>query len=108
MSENASIEKNDDIKIICEQNTVFFGVKVVPASSRTALAGIQNGIIRIKLSAPPEKGKANQALIEFLADLLGVKKKFIKITSGLTAKVKQIAVEQVTAQSVIERVKSAL
>ncbi|MGA2914874.1 MAG: DUF167 domain-containing protein [Sedimentisphaerales bacterium] len=108
MPENASGETKNDIKITCGQNAVFFSVKVIPASSRTGLAGVQNGIIRIKLSAAPEKGKANQALIEFLADLLGVKKKIITITSGLTTKVKQIAVEQETSQAIIEKLRSVL
>ena len=108
MPENAPDETKNDIEITCGQNAVVFSVKVVPASSRTALAGVQNGMIRIKLAAAPEKGKANKALIDFLADLLGVKRKFITITSGLTSKVKQIAVEQVTEQAIIEKLRSAL
>ena len=106
MSENSSASKKDDIKITCSGSTVFFSVKAVPASSKTALAGIQNGAIRIKLAAAPEKGKANEALIDFLADLLGVKRKFIMITSGLTSKVKQIAVEQIAAETIIDKINS--
>jgi uncharacterized protein YggU (UPF0235/DUF167 family) len=108
MAENISGKIKNDIKITCGQNTAVFCVKVLPASSRTCLAGVQNGILKIKVSAAPEKGKANQALIEYLADLLGVKKKFIRITSGLTSKVKQIAVEQATSQAVIEKFRSIL
>jgi hypothetical protein len=60
------------------------------------------------LSAAPEKGKANEALIEFLAAKLGVKKKFVKIVSGLTSKVKQIAIEQMGQQEFLEKLKNIL
>ena len=103
MSEKACADKKEGIKIIRRQNAMVFCVKVIPSSSRTCFAGIQNGILKIKLSAAPKKGKANQALIDFLADKLGIKKKFITIISGLTSKVKQIAVEQVTAETITEK-----
>ena len=103
MSENVPADRKEGIKVIRRQNAVIFYVKVTPSSSRTCLAGIQNGILKIKLSAAPERGKANQALIEFLSDKLGIKKKFITIISGLTSKVKQIAVEQVTAETITEK-----
>jgi uncharacterized protein len=108
MAENISGKIKNDIKITCGQNAVVFCVKVLPASSRTCLAGVQNGILKIKVSAAPEKGKANKALVDFLADTLGVKKKFIAIISGLTSKVKQIAIEQITPEILIEKLKSVL
>jgi hypothetical protein len=64
--------------------------------------------LKIKLSAAPQKGKANKALVDFLADTLGVKKKFIAITSGPASKVKQIAIEQMTPEILIEKLKSVL
>ena len=79
MSENALGNKKEGIKIIRRQNAVVFYVKVIPAGSRNSFEDIQNGMLRIKLSAAPERGKANQALINFLADKLGVRKKFITI-----------------------------
>jgi len=103
MSENAPVDKKEGIKIIHRQNAVIFYVKVTPSSSRTSLAGIQNGILKIKLSAAPEKGKANQALIDFLSDKLGVKKKFISIISGLTSRIKQIAIERQTLETITEK-----
>jgi uncharacterized protein (TIGR00251 family) len=106
MSENTSLDAKNDIKIISRPNAAVFCVKVIPSSSRNSFAGVQNGILKIKLSAAPEKGKANKALVDFLADMLGIKKKFIIITSGLTSKVKQIAIEQAAAQTVIEKLKS--
>lgn len=108
MSENALDGNKEGIKIICWQNAAVFYVKVIPAGSRTSLEGIQNGMLRIKLSAVPERGKANQALIDFLSDKLGIKKKFIRITSGFTSKVKQIAAEQITPEILVKKLRTVL
>jgi uncharacterized protein YggU (UPF0235/DUF167 family) len=108
MSENAPGDKKEGIKVICRPNATVFYVKVIAGSSRTALAGVQNGMLKIKLSAAPEKGKANQALVDFLADKLGIKKKFIRITAGLTSKVKQITAEQITPEALIEKLENAV
>jgi uncharacterized protein len=108
MSENAGGNKKEDIKIICGPNGAVFYVKAVPASSRTCFAGVQNGMLRVKLAAAPERGKANQALVEFLSEKLGIKKKFIRITGGLTSKVKQITAEQMRPETLIEKLESIL
>jgi uncharacterized protein (TIGR00251 family) len=105
MSENVSGDKKEGIKIIRRQNAVVFYVKVIPSSSRTSLEGVQNGMLRVKLSAAPERGKANKALIDFLSEKTGIKKKFIRIISGLTSKVKQIAAEQETAETLTEKLR---
>ncbi len=80
---------------------MVFSVKVVPRSSKTAIAGVLGGMLKIKLSAAPEKGKANQALIEFLADILGVRKTAVKITSGLTSPVKIIEIAGISLDALL-------
>lgn len=72
---------------------VCFTVKVVPGSSRTQLAGLIGEMIKIKIAAAPEKGKANECLIDYLAGLLGVRKNTVRIVSGCTSPVKQILIE---------------
>jgi hypothetical protein len=89
----------EQLKIQQVNNAVVFSVKVVPRSSRTAIAGILSGMLKVKLAAAPEKGKANQALVEFLADALGVKKNAIKITSGLTSPVKTIEITGISPET---------
>jgi uncharacterized protein len=70
-------------------------VKVIPKSSKTELAGhLPDGTWKIKVAAVPEKGKANRALVEFLAGHLGVAKSRIRITSGETSQLKRIHVEE--------------
>jgi uncharacterized protein len=82
---------------------VILSVKVVPAGSKTALAGFLGGMLKIKLSAAPEKGKANKALISFLADVLGVKKNAVSIISGSTNPHKKVKIHGVNVDLVIKK-----
>jgi hypothetical protein len=98
----------ENLKISQTPIGITFQVKVVPAGSRTSIEGIYGEMLKVKLSAAPEKGKANEALIEFLAEKLSVKRKFVKIVSGLTSKVKQVAVEQMSQQEFLDKLKNIL
>jgi len=89
------------VEVTESQDGVVLAVKVVPGASRTAIAGEYNGMLKIKLSAPPQKGKANQCLIEFLAKRLGVKKKSIRLLSGKNHPSKRVQISGVKAEEVI-------
>ena len=82
---------------------VVFGAKIVPSSSRTAICGLLDGMLKIKISAPPEKGKANQLFLELLAEKLGVKKNAIKIISGKTKQIKRMQVLGTSADTVLKK-----
>ena len=72
-----------------------FRVKVVPKSSRTELVGyLPDGTWKVKVAAAPEKGKANRALCEFLAEKLGVAKSKVHIIAGETSQLKRIRVDE--------------
>jgi len=79
---------------------VIVAVKVVPGASRTAMAGQLGGMLKIKVTAAPEKGKANQCLIEFLAKRLGVKKKAVSIVAGKNNPAKRVQICGMTAEEV--------
>ncbi|MGP1385677.1 MAG: DUF167 domain-containing protein [Thainema sp.] len=57
-------------------------VKVVPSSSKDVIMGWLGESLKVKVQAPPEKGKANAAVIELLAEHLGIDKSQIEIASG--------------------------
>ena len=80
---------------------LVFGIKVVPGSSRTAICGLLDGLIKIKVSAAAEKGKANKCLIEFLAKQLGVKKNAVRIISGKTGPVKHLQVSGISTETLL-------
>lgn len=75
-------------------------MKVVPGSSKTAIAGELAGMLKVKVSPAPEKGKANDCLVRFLAKLLGVKRNDITIISGRSSPVKQIQIAGVCAETI--------
>lgn len=74
-------------------NGIRLAVRLTPRASRDGLDGIGldadgRPVLRIRLAAPPVEGAANQALIDFLAGILSVRKKDIVIRSGETGRLK--------------------
>jgi uncharacterized protein len=78
-------------------------VKVVPGSSRTQVAGTLDGMVKIKVAAPPEKGKANDCLIDYLAETLGCRKKDIHLVRGQTQPVKQLEIVGLSIETIRQR-----
>jgi uncharacterized protein (TIGR00251 family) len=91
---------SDTLNITKKDGQLLFSVKVAPGSSKTEIAGIYNGMLKVRLCAAPEKGKANQALVKLLAEKLDVPKNQITITAGLTSKIKQILVKNITQKTI--------
>jgi uncharacterized protein len=81
----------------------YFKVKVVPASSKTVVVGVLDGMLKLRVTAVPEKGKANKSIIAFLAKKLGVNKRTVTITSGAGSPVKQIRILEISVDDVLER-----
>lgn len=94
----------DELKIEESDGGVILSVKVVPGSSRTTIAGVLGGMLKVKVAAPPEKGKANKCLIEFLAEQLGVNKNAVSIIHGQTGPLKRIKVIGISPETLSERV----
>ena len=68
-------------------------VKVIPRSSRNQIAGyMADGTLKVKIAAPPEKGKANAELRAFLAEHFGVAQKDVIIVSGETSPLKRVRI----------------
>ncbi len=84
-------------------NSVVFKVKVVLGSSRTAVCGLLNEMVKIKVSAAPEKGKANKCLLDFLAKQLGVKKNAVSIISGKTSAIKNVQVLGISVEQLLNK-----
>ncbi len=78
-------------------------VKVVPGSSRTRIAGFLDGMVKITIAAPPEKGRANDSLIQFLADVLGCKKRDIQLISGHSQPIKRLQVSGLSMETIHHR-----
>src|SRR5512134_2878650 len=79
---------------------VLLAVKIVPGASRTKFLGEWQGRARIAVAAPPEKGRANQAVVKFLSDLLAVHRRQIVIVAGQTNPLKTIRIDGASADAV--------
>lgn len=79
---------------------VVFNIRVLPRSSRCEIAGIQNDALKLKITAPPVEGKANEECIRFLSDRLGVKRSKISIVAGQKSKNKSIAISGLTRKDI--------
>ena len=77
---------------------VSFAVKVQPRARRNAVVGELGGVLKIALIAPPVDGRANEACIEFLADLFHVRRAALAIVSGENSRSKVICVSGVSAR----------
>ena len=83
---------------------VVFTAKIVPGSSgQTRFCGLLDGMVKVKVSAAPEKGKANKYLLKFLAKQLDVKKNAVSIISGQTSPVKHVQVLDISADTLMEK-----
>ena len=69
---------------------------VVPGSRKTAVAGLHGDRLKVKVAAPPEKGRANEELLEFLARSLQVPRKVVHLASGAASRAKVVAVNDLS------------
>jgi uncharacterized protein (TIGR00251 family) len=68
-------------------------IKVIPNAASSAIIGWENGVLKVKVQAVPEKGRANKALVEVLAKYFEVPKRSVVILSGERSRKKRIRVE---------------
>jgi len=78
-------------------------VKVQPGASKNELLGLKGDVLRLKIAAPPEKGKANKELVDFLSQRLGIPKADIAIVSGHTSRQKVVSVIGLSREEILKR-----
>jgi len=98
----------DKLAIKQKGEGVTFSVKVVPNSSRNAIAGLWGSALKVNISAVAQKGKANQALIKLLAKALGCPKSSLSIISGTTRPQKEVFVANMTKAKLESRLSEYL
>lgn len=76
-------------------------VRIQPRSSKNGINRMEDGSLKIRLTAPPVDGAANEALIKFLSDTLSISKSQVEIVSGLTGRQKIIRVSGMSEVDVI-------
>ena len=88
------------LRVTETEEGVTFAIRVLPRSSKCELAGIQGDALKIRITAPPLDGRANEECIRFLASLFNVKKVRIAIEAGHKSKNKRVSIAGLTSADV--------
>lgn len=86
---------------------VTLSLHIQPGAKKTEVVGLHGEALKIRLAAPPVDGKANDALLGFLAATLGVSRSQITLISGQTGRAKRVRVAVMDAQTIATRLLQA-
>jgi uncharacterized protein (TIGR00251 family) len=88
------------LEMVQTREGMVLKLRVQPRASRNAIAGVMDGALKVRLTAPAVEGAANEALIEFLAELLKTPKSAVRLLSGERSRVKRVEIRGVTKAQV--------
>jgi uncharacterized protein (TIGR00251 family) len=83
-----------------EADAIVLRLHVQPGAGRTAITGRYGDALKVKVAAPPEGGRANQAVVDLVASVLGVKASQVELTSGQSSRTKRVKVTGVVVDDV--------
>ncbi|GBF33286.1 hypothetical protein DCCM_2385 [Desulfocucumis palustris] len=83
---------------------VIIKVRVQPRASRNQLAGIMDDALRVRITAPPVDGEANEACIKFLAEVFKVPRQSVQLVSGHTGRNKMIRIAGINAERILQMI----
>ena len=89
------------IEVSERDGSVVLAVRVQPRASKDEIAGEMDGALKVRLRAPAVEDRANQALIDFLSELLKTPRSAVSILSGERSRVKRIEIRGVTRPQVL-------
>ncbi len=88
-----------ELRITERDGSVRFDIRVQPRSSRAGVDGLHGGALRVRVNAPPVDGAANEAVVEVIAEALGVPRRAVRIVSGASSRSKVVEVSGVSADA---------
>jgi len=83
-----------------DKESAVLSVRIQPRASKNRISRSEDGSCKIWLTAPPVDGAANEALVKFLASLLGVAKSQVEIATGLTSKNKIVRISGIGPEAI--------
>lgn len=93
--------------VACAEGSIL-SVRAQAGARRSGIVGERNGALRVAVSAPPEKGKANEAVHEILCDELGLKRSQVELLAGPTSRDKRFLLRGVSPAVVLQLLQSVL
>lgn len=83
-------------------------VRAHPGARRNVIVGAQGGALKVAVTAPPDKGRANDSIVLVLADSLGLKRSQVELIAGATSRAKKFLVRNVTAEVLRKKLQGLL
>lgn len=93
--------------LIVKNQDVIVEVHAQPGAKRSAIVGEHGGRLKIAVASPPVDGKANQALIAFLAKTLSVSKSSVSLMNGESSRFKHLLIHGVDPELCLEKLQKA-
>ena len=91
---------------VAADGRVTLTLHIQPGAKKTEIAGLHGDALKIRLSAPPVDGKANEALVKFVAEALKLPKSAVNLKSGQTSRRKVLEVQGATTEAVARLVQA--
>lgn len=98
----------ENLQLVAARGEIRLTAKVVPRAARTQIVGLHGGALKINVSAPPERGKANQEVIKLLAETLGLRAGQLRVVSGGRSPLKTLAIQGLSAEQILSRLQPFL
>lgn len=103
MSDNAQ----PPVELESHPQGVVLAIRAHPKAKKNAITGVHDGRLKVSVTQAPEKGKANDAIVQLLAKSLGLKRSQITIHAGATSQQKAVLLEGVSAGEIWQRIEAA-
>ena len=98
----------DMVRLRESKKGLIFDIQVIPHASRAEIAGVQEGAFKVKVTAPPVEGAANEACIKLLARELGLKKSQMEISSGAKSRKKTVMIKDISKAELETKINNIL
>jgi len=92
------------LRVTAKDGRVRFAVRVQPRASANEIAGVHGDAVKIRLTAPPVDGAANEELVAFLSKVFVVGRKSVRILAGESSRSKIVEIEGITERAVHDAV----
>jgi uncharacterized protein (TIGR00251 family) len=96
------------IELTAHADGCVLAVRAQPGARRNGVVGEQNGALKVAVTAPADRGRANQALAEVLAEALGLKKSQVELIGGPASRDKRFLLRGFTVAQLSQRVQAVL
>ena len=87
---------------------MILGIRVAPGSSRQGIVGPHGGDLKVAVREPPERGRANRAVLALLAEILRIPRSDLEVIGGAGSRSKRLLVRGLSSGSILSRLESAL